>query len=268
MSEHFPPDIGSRQAQSRLRLRFLAVLDEMHRRVLDELRALWGDFKPTYEAESRRESESTSDNDVHSETRDWTEPISRGFLDWYHDGVENGNTTVEQLNKRLDKWAEQFNIRCPWIIEAALSTINTWERVPEAEKKRGWFWHPASIWTPLDEGEQEFLFTGRWNPLHERADDARRRIKGALDRQFGDWFNETLSTATERGYQSPPAAPREEDHVRWLVRYQVVGESPEKIFLDAQGIDSFQAIQSAVNKMADRIGLKRRTGKRGPARNS
>ena len=51
MPEHFPPDIGSRQAQARLRLRFLAVLNELRPQVLDGLLALWIGFKPIYEAE-------------------------------------------------------------------------------------------------------------------------------------------------------------------------------------------------------------------------
>jgi hypothetical protein len=239
----------------------------MHHQVLDGLRALWVDFKPAYEAELQRESEPNSGN---GQTKDgnWTEPIARGFLDRYYDWIENGNAAAEQLNQRLNEWAEQFNILCPWIIEAALSTIDTWDRVPEAEETRAWFWHPAGIWTPLDEGEQEFTFADRWNPLDERADDARMRIKKDLTQQFDEWFEAALSTASERGYQPPPATKREEDHLRWLVRYQVRGESPKKIFSDAQGIDSFQAIQSAVNRMTERIGLEPRPSKRGPSRQS
>lgn len=264
MSEHFPPDIGSRQAQSRLRLRFLAVLNEMHTRVFDELRALWGDFKPTYEAGEQTGSESTSDNGQ-SETSDWTERIPTGFLDWYYDGIENRNSAVEKLNQRLDEWAERFNLHCPWIIEAALSTIATWERVPEAEKKRAWFWHPAGIWTPLAEGQQEFTFADYWDPLVESPTDAKARIRQNMDTRFDKWFKATEAVAKESGYEPPPISKREEDYLRWFIRYQVLDESPEAILRDATGVKNKQGISLAVHRMAKRIGLTIRAGKAGPS---
>ena len=254
VSENFPPDIGSRQAQSRLRLRFLSVLDEICPRVLDELRALWSDFKPTYEAEVKSESDAASGK-AQTEISDWTEPIIRGFLDRYWDWIEGRNPVVAQLNRRLDEWADQFNIRCPWIIEAALSTIDTWERVPEAEKKRAWFWHPAGIWTPLDEGEQEFEFVDRWDPLEESPAEAKARIRGRMDRSFDRWIRDAEARANERGYEVTPSLKKKEEHLRWLIRYQVVREPVEAIFADGCEVESSQAIYLAAKRMADRIGL-------------
>jgi hypothetical protein len=267
VSEHFPPDIGSRQAQSRLRLRFLSVLDEIHHRVLDELRALWSDFKPTYEAEVQRESEPTSGK-AQTENSGWTEPIARGFLDRYYDWIENGNPAVEQLTRRLDDWSDEFHIRCPWITEAALSTIDTWERVPEAEETRAWFWHPAGIWTPLEQAGQEFVFVDRWDPLQESPAEAKARIREAMGTGFDRWIREAEASAVESGYKAPPTLRQEEDHLRWLVRYQVLQHSAETIFQDAGDVGSTQAIRQAAKRMAKRIGLpfKKRPRGRPPKR--
>ena len=266
VSEHFPPDIGSRQAQSRLRLRFLAVLDELRPQVLDGLLALWTDFRPTYEAEVRRESESVSNNNSQTESSDWMEPIARGFLDRYFDWVENGNPAVEKLNQRLDEWADQDNILCPWITEAALSTIAIWERFPEAKTKRAWFWHPAGIWTPLDRSEQEFEFVDRWNPLEESPAQAKARIRPNMDRCFDRWVRAAEARAKERGYEAPPTLRREEEHLRWLVRYQVLRHPPETIFQDGCDVKNVQAIHPSVKRMANRIDLPLETRPRGRPR--
>jgi hypothetical protein len=254
VSEHFPPDIGSRQAQSRLRLRFLSVLDEIHSQVLDGLRALWNDFKPTYEAEVQREYEPTFGK-AQIESSDWTEPIARGFLDRYCDWVESGNPAAELLKQRLDDWADEFSICCPWIEEAALSTIDTWERVPEAEETRAWFWHPPGIWTPLDEGEQEFTFCDSWNPLEESPAQAKARIRDKMDRDFDTWMRASEARAKERGYEIPPDLRREDDHLRWLVRYRFLQHSTEAIFQDGCNVGSAQAVYQAVTRTATRIGL-------------
>ncbi len=263
MSEHFPPDIGSRQAQARLGLRFLAVLDEIDTRVLDGLLALWTDFKPEYEVEVAGESEPVSNKNSQTASSISTELIARGFLDWYHGWVEKKNPAVEQLRKSLDDWASEFNILCPWITEAALSTIDTWERVPEAEEKRAWFWHPAGIWPPLEQADQEFVFVDRWDPLEESPAQAKARIRDKMDRDFDTWMRASEARAKERGYEIPPDLRREDDHLRWLVRYRFLRHSTEAIFQDGCNVGSAQAVYQAVTRMATRIGLPPETRPRG-----
>jgi len=263
VSEHFAPDIGERRALWAARNRFLKIVDELYPEVRKSLRdRVWMPMRSSCNELLEEDRLSTPPNNP----GDWYQSVPASFADVFYAALEAGDGRARQLQDALHSLLDEKHLNCDWIAEAAVETIDAWHGGLDPEVDSGWILPGAGIWTPLNPAEKQFSFSESWEPASESRRDAQKRILDSFRKRLEGWMRETESLAISRGFVETPESRKEEVHLRWLAQFQVGMQSPEDIFrATEEKVQSFQAIAQAVNRVADRIGLPRRTGKRGPA---
>ena len=263
VSEHFPPDIGERRALWAARNLFLKIVDELYPEVRKSLRdRVWMPMRSSCNELLEEDRLSTPANNP----GDWYQPVPASFADVFYAALEAGDGRARQIQEALNSLLDENHLNCDWIAEAAVETIDAWQRGLDPEADSGWILIGSGIWTPLSPEEQQFACSESWDPSSEKHRDAQKRILASIRDRLGIWMRETSQLASSRGFVPTPESRKEKVHLRWLAQFQVGMQSPEDIFrATEEKIQNFQAIAQAVDRVADRIGLPRRAGKRGPA---
>src|SRR5262245_14456085 len=157
-----------------------------------------------------------------------------------------------QFKSALENWGSQWHLNDGWILDWALHTLDQWRKLLPDINNAGWASLP--LVRPLPPvPETTFKFESFWNIAQERPPKAKRRMRQEFERTLKAFFGRLHDlTMTYQGRQSKAG----EEHVRWLVQYQVLGRSYAQIGrLKQMAGDSRKTVQDAVRNLAQRIGL-------------
>lgn len=113
---------------------------------------------------------------------------------------------------------------------------------------------PLPVATQPAEGSSPLSFASTfWNPHAETRAAATGRILAGFTRQMHDQLDKVEAAARDLGAKPTPSKRTGAEHFRWLVRYQVKGESLTEIARDA--CKEKQTVAEAVHETAALIGL-------------
>lgn len=190
-----------------------------------------------------------------------------------YSGLNSHNESPEARNLALalNTWATRYNLTDHWLFDLALQTVFHWERVKDAVKDPQW-WGLGDLTRPsvVSEEERRFSFTDPgWAPGYESWGMFEKRLRSGFEQQFQTYKKQITPLPERRGFRQPPEI-RKPDHFRYLVRYQVLGESPETIAehfskdqrVAEKGLDG-NTVLKAVKKTAGQIGLTLRPSRKG-----
>lgn len=148
------------------------------------------------------------------------------------------------LREALEAWAKTKHVSEPWVLEEALSQLDVWRQCPtfaylaspwprkldaEPEPDRldwgvlsggGW-------WSPLRPDECRFMFKhAGWDPTCTPRGDAEAAIRAAFELQLREHLDAVESRlAGTCGFEKADGYRNLQNHVLWLVRYQVLRET-------------------------------------------
>ena len=193
--------------------------------------------------------------------RVWQIRKDPALLGWYWSAVEAGHPGCQTLNARLSNWAWDFNLSENWIGDAALRTMIGWHCGRELGED--WLPYRPEFPSALSEEEQHFTMDlpGAWDPVVISLEEAKRRIAGVFNLKLSKFLKRGIEIAVDRGYEETKSYPRElEKHLRWLVRYQVAGESHTEIAKspdpeDANATAGRKTVSDGVHSAAKAIAL-------------
>jgi hypothetical protein len=181
---------------------------------------------------------------------------------WFYEARAAGQPDVVALADALLAWAETHNIQSDWVYDAALRTMIAWQQDPaRQDHSAGWF----GLWPPwrsaLSQEEQHFQLDlpNFWDPTMESATDARRRLRAIARRAVDDFIDRGVRLADERGFGEPKGGRVPSQHLRWLVRRQVVGQNFTEIarsdgHADPDGA-GYKTVSNGAHQAAELIGL-------------
>ncbi len=124
---------------------------------------------------------------------------------------------IEAFANAIDEWAQRHTLATDWIRDVALATVRQWafERSePKAERPLEWVNPSSQKWIPA-------IKLRDWDPGRESEEEWDRACAA-------------YKKAIKRLYDEDPFPSRYQDpkHLRWLVRWQVLGHSPGEIARD------------------------------------
>jgi hypothetical protein len=171
-------------------------------------------------------------------------PLRSGRLDRIEAALSGRSHAPLRLE--LELWAAGHNLNVPWVIATAARTLRLWTHSTEALSAKRWS-HPAS---GKMLGEPPTAFEVPNLTLASRA-DALAAFERYLDAQE--------AYLEQNGFRRPTDRRAAEEHLDWLIRYQVREESFHSIAQsvprrNATGTDegtSHQRISKAVKGLAD-----------------
>ena len=106
-----------------------------------------------------------------------------------------------------------------------------------------------------------FHVPSAWEPSISTRAEAKRRLNAAYKEAREEFFASRERLARSRGFDKPSRSRAEDRHLRWLVRYQVSGESFTDIARDLTPEDpeaSRKTVASGVKQGSKLIGLRLR----------
>jgi len=170
------------------------------------------------------------------------------------------------LRVELERWAADYRINTSWVLLNAVETIQMWMMIPRFKS----YWCPLRCGISVPEPEP-FIFT------HDAPDltrgtlaQAEKTIRDAFGQALARYLEDCLRQCEERGWQAAKQRRSPEEHLEWLVRYQVLEESLSAI---AQSVPPIAAektpretVGKAVRDMAGLIELPLRVSKGGRPR--
>ncbi len=182
---------------------------------------------------------------------------------WFRDAERRSDPAVDSLCAALDEWLIRWNLDGNWVRDSALRTL--YASIIDSSIDEWVAFNP--IWPGvLNTEEESFDFHSRWEPTNESEANARARIEGEFKRSLASFLNASKAIASQRGLKRTPT-PREEDRDRrWLVSYQVVELSVENIAATDDTAVAAEAVRKAIGRLAGRLGITPREGRRGPSR--
>jgi hypothetical protein len=164
----------------------------------------------------------------------------------------------------LEEWAATYHLQTEAILEDAFSTLCFWIVNPQGNHR---------IWAPL----------GYSRPPEEIANAPKLRIdegwafepwsaiEARLDKQVADYKSRIKEYCAKIRFDVDQVSDRYE-HYAWLALFQCKGMAPEKIQQWNQQNNHRQLVPSAIlhaiKKIAEKAGVERRPGERGPGRHS
>jgi hypothetical protein len=166
-----------------------------------------------------------------------------------------------QFRNAMEQWASAHHLCCEAIKEDAFSTLCFWLISPRVNR----VWLPRGYSPTMDEiTNVPRLHIGdawdfqRWSIVEER-----------LQKQILDYKSEVQKYCERIGFDLDRMRPSRRHH-QWLALYQCRGLAPAKIRdwerkSHSRTVDS-SAVRHAVRDLAQKIGLERRPGRRGPRR--
>ena len=156
----------------------------------------------------------------------WSIREDSDLLHWYSDARESDHAGCKALHSAISDWAWDFNLFEPWIGDVALRTMLGWQYGFDQEGR--WLTYWPNFPSALSEQEQHFRLDlpEAWDPTVISEKEARNQIRGVFAHRLQRFLDRGIELALKRGYERATADPREpERHLRWLVRFQVVGET-------------------------------------------
>lgn len=158
---------------------------------------------------------------------------------------------ADQL-KTLREWAKGYRLNAPWVILYAAFTLDMWGSVPGAAG-RYWFAPPDGLSVP---SPPPFNFQMpapdlTWVPRSQ----AEKSIRESFDSALAEYLESCERLCEEQGWARLKNRRVAEEHLTWLVRYQVLGESFSKIARTLTARTPRQTIAQPVHEMAELIEL-------------
>jgi hypothetical protein len=196
---------------------------------------------------------------------DWDDVYgSDAFLHWLYQSGPEFEDAVAPFLSALKSWLEKFNLRAPWLDDAAIRTIRAWESDLDWEGLPPWVIRSPGIPHGTTWGELEFKFSHQFwfGPSVKTRKDMRDDARREFDKAFNTWFQNLDKTLKQRGYKKNPKWSDPERDIRWLVRFQCVDEEYADI-AEGQEEVTASAVSKAVNKTAAYLGIKRRKARPG-----
>ena len=194
---------------------------------------------------------------------------SDAFTEWFTASREVPE--LQEFANTLDALIERFNLSTPWLRDAAIRTIQAWGINPSLTESNCWFLKMPRIPTALTIEEMEFklALTWVWDTTSLTRAYARTRAIKDFEAALDQWLDEREQLARDRGFVPAPDIRQADKHTRWLVRYQVLGESFTSIARDermrAPEAQGRQTVAAGVRAVATRIGIQlRQTDPGGP----
>jgi hypothetical protein len=187
------------------------------------------------------------------------------FRDWYEQASHDGDVAVRPLQKAIDRWMADYNIRAPWVLQTVMRMLRFWERAPERMEQPIWFTPGIreSHQVPAERVELAVPLPSIDDFLMEVESDIRRRYVEGFGAELERHLKALRTEATSQGI--PVAQEKLQDqHYEWLVRYQVLGESADAIAQSVQR--DRKTVDEAVKRLAKYLDLplrsKRPAGRR------
>ena len=261
--DHFGPGIASDCARVRARSRFLTILHEVCPNVLEELRTMWTSNRFKVRFSSMRQDWVAANEEVTLGSSDWLVPLPtdendlRGILDFAR---AHSSASARFIDRALRKWAKDYRLHEDWVIESAIATMSAWEADPEHDELT-WVPPTTGIWTPISMEEMEFTFKlpRAWDIRHVTRNAARTRIATAFKVQLEEWLDSTEALAREHGFPKLQQKRKLDQHLTWLVRYQVGEKTYPQIArgdgLPKPGSSGRRTVESGVGSAAKQVGL-------------
>lgn len=174
----------------------------------------------------------------------------------------------------LAGWAGRWHLRDDWILNVALTTLDSLSRVERP--CASWRFVASILRYPHYGGPMPAapaLTLDPWLPTTETYAAYRTRALSECARQLDEYLFCVDEHYDEAGFKLTPEYRALEHHAEWLVRYQVLEEEWPDIAATAtreladgrRAPVTDQAVRDAVKKTADLLGLTLREG-RGPGR--
>ena len=196
---------------------------------------------------------------------DWDDVyVSDVFMHWLDQTGPELDGAVDPFLSVLKSWIEEFNLRAPWLGDAAIRTIRALESDLDWERRPSWVIRSIGIPQGLTPGELEFPFTHQFGfgPVMRTYDEMKDEARREFDKEFNAWFQNLDEKLQERDYEKNPEWDNPERDIRWLVRFQCVGEEYAEI-AEGQEEATADVVRKAVEKTAELLGIKRRKARLG-----
>jgi hypothetical protein len=157
-----------------------------------------------------------------------------------------------------------------WILDIVFGTVLDWAHGEQASSMGGGYrWRAPSITRGAGydayrlENMPEFSFSApAWNPLVQSRAEAEQRLNEAFERERDRYFAERETALSTSARFTPEPAPRElSEHLNWLVRYQVLGESQGTI--SRRHNRSPRAVATGIRAAAKYVGVTIRSPSKG-----
>jgi hypothetical protein len=167
-------------------------------------------------------------------------------VQWFYSARDKSDPRVMPLALELGAWMSTHNLAADWILDSALRTLLAWRLGAE--------WLEAheliALWPAwrgaLGKDEQRLQIEGGWEPTIESRASARRRLLAHAKSEIDSFLENGIRLAQQRGFVRPAASRCPSEHLRWLVRYQVVGQTFTEIARDDGHIDPEDSGRKAV----------------------
>jgi hypothetical protein len=184
---------------------------------------------------------------------------SDAFVHWLDQSGPEIEDAVDPFLSALKSWIEEYNLRAPWLGDAAIRTIRALESDLDWKRRPSWVIRSPDIPHGLTISELKFQFSHQFGfgPVLRTRDDMEKEAWREFTKAFNAWFQNLDETLKQRGYEKNRRRDKPERDTRWLVRFQCKREGFAKI---AQGQKEVTAdvVRHAVDKAAKRLGIERR----------
>lgn len=235
---HFNPESGAFSYLDVLRDRFMALAFELEP-------ALESSLAELYETSLKGNSVWLTLSDTIVQLVDDT---------WPRPGCAHGDVSppsrdsLELARKTLEPWVLQHNLgdswSIDWIIDQKLLHRHAVERGAVGITVKMWV-APAPL-RPIPFAIQ----FDSWRPDEEGRSAYERRIQECFRRTLARYLDEVEQLATAAGYVRMTDRPQIDEHLKWLVRYQVKGQKPAEIWKSLKQRRSRRAVEKAIRDTA------------------
>ncbi len=147
--------------------------------------------------------------------------------------VEGGDSNLVSLRDAVLAWSRRWHVDVDWCRDQALWTLMRWERVPADDPAHTtWSLERGSQFQPVVRGWPPFRFYhAPWDPTDTSRTIAAQAIRSAFEQKLAHYLDSVEEAAQASGMRSTPEK-RSDDHFAWLARYQIGGESFERLAKD------------------------------------
>jgi hypothetical protein len=256
LAQYSWPDAGANFELHAARYQFLRLLDEERPEAREELkvtvRAAYRSMFDVLEAHG-------GGAPVPRTAANWDDVYECDhFLHWLDQPESKFEDAVDPFLSVLKSWIDRFNLRVPWLGDAAIRTIRAWESDFDWERRPSWVIRGIGIPHGLTISELEFQFTHQFGfgPVMQTHDDMKKEVWREFDKRFNTWIENLNQTLAQRGYQKNARWNNADRDIRYLVRFQCVGESYSEIAKSEK--KSKDTVRKAVKKTAEFLGITRR----------
>jgi hypothetical protein len=102
-----------------------------------------------------------------------------------------------------------------------------------------------------------FRYSPGWSPTAQKRSEVVRELKSAFEKQLAGYLDSQEELARSQPFLEQAPRVINEDHIKWLVYYQVLSWSYQRIANDLAFRDR-KSVEQAVKSTAERVGLRLR----------